>query len=65
LFNLRIGATVAKDLQASLAVTNLLDDRQAMARWYASVGFFVPETQPEMWYITRPRSISLTLQKNF
>jgi len=65
LFNLRVGTTIAKDLQVSLAVTNLLDDRQPMARWYSYMGFFVPETQPEMWYITRPRSISLTLQKNF
>ncbi|RLE21459.1 MAG: hypothetical protein DRJ65_15975, partial [Acidobacteria bacterium] len=65
LFNLRFGATVAKDLQVSLAVNNLLDDRQPMARWYPYMGSFVPEVQPEMWFITRPRSISLTLQKNF
>jgi len=65
LLNFRVGATVAKDLQVSLAVTNLLDDRQAMARWYPYMGSFVPYVQPEMWYITLPRSISLTLQMNF
>jgi len=65
LLNFRVGATIAKDLQVSLAVNNLLDDRQPMARWYPYMGSFVPEVQPEMWFITRPRSISLTLQKNF
>jgi len=65
LFNFRVGATIAKDLQVSLAVNNLLDDRQPMARWYAYMGSFVPYVQPEMWYIMRPRSVSLTLQMNF
>ena len=65
LLNLRIGATFAKDFQVSLGINNLLDDRQRMTRSGPVRGTFVPETVPLQWYITTPRSISLTLQKNF
>lgn len=65
LVDLRIGTTVARQTQVSLAVSNLLDDRQQMARYPAARGTFVPQITPEMFYITPPRTVSLTLQTRF
>jgi outer membrane receptor protein involved in Fe transport len=65
LFGLRVGATVAKQLQLTLSVKNLLDERAATYYNPGGDGAVLPDVFPESWWITRPRTISLSIQKNF
>jgi outer membrane receptor protein involved in Fe transport len=65
LWNLRLGSTIAKQLQLSLAVNNLLDERSPVGRSAQQKGTYVPLVQPQYFWITEPRSISLTVQKVF
>jgi len=65
LYGLRIGATVARDLQVTLAVRNLTDERTPITYSPGADGAWVPDVIPQTWTITRPRTIALTIQKNF
>ncbi|MEN8164493.1 MAG: TonB-dependent receptor, partial [Acidobacteriota bacterium] len=60
LFNLQLGASVTKQLQLTLAVRNLLDERKATDYTPGYYGLV-----PESWWLTRPRTMSLTAQWNF
>jgi outer membrane receptor protein involved in Fe transport len=65
LVNLRVAATLLGRFQLSLAANNLLDERSPITRQAAIKGTFVPETLPELFVITQPRTIALTLQTKF
>jgi outer membrane receptor protein involved in Fe transport len=65
LFGLRIGTTLAKQLNLTLTVRNLFDERVPVLRYLPSDGSWIPNLIPERWRITRPRTIALTIQKNF
>jgi outer membrane receptor protein involved in Fe transport len=65
LFNLQIGATVANELQLTLRVANVLDERSAILNAPSTDAQWIPATYPETWNITRPRTISLSAQWNF
>ena len=69
LFGLRVGATLTNRWAISLGVQNLTDERVPLLyspRGYSSAPT-MPETLtfPDSWRITKPRTISLTVQKNF
>jgi len=65
IFGLRIGTTLAKQLNLTLTVRNLFDERTPILSFPASDGNWIPGVYPERWRITRPRTIALTIQKNF
>jgi outer membrane receptor protein involved in Fe transport len=65
LFRLRLGTTLASGLDLTLAIRNLTDERSPTLFWPGGNGNFIPGIVPPTWNITKPRSISLTVQKNF
>jgi len=65
LVDLRLSTSLAPRLNVSLAASNLLDKRSPLSRDGPVAGTVVPEVYPEAFYITRPRTVSLTLQTRF
>jgi len=64
-FGLRIGATFAKGLNLTLAVRNLTDTRTWVTQTPAIPYMFIPGYMPVSGWMTQPRAVSLTVQKNF
>jgi len=64
-FGLRMGATFAKGLNITLAVRNLTDTRAWMTQDPPASYSFLPGMTPVSGFITQPRAVSLTIQKNF
>jgi outer membrane receptor protein involved in Fe transport len=65
IFGLRVGATFANQWQLTLSVRNLLDERSATNFFPGGAGNVLPNVYPDTWWMTRPRTISLSIQKNF
>lgn len=65
IFGLRIGPTVANELQITLRVQNLFDERSATYFSPGSDGAVLPDVCPDVYWITRPHTVSLSIQKNF
>jgi len=64
-FGLRIGATFAKGLNLTLAVRNLTDTRSWITQTPSIPYAYLPAFTPVSGLMTQPRSVSLTVQKNF
>jgi outer membrane receptor protein involved in Fe transport len=64
-FALKIGATFANGLNVALAVRNLTDTRAWTTQTPGVPYTFLPGMTPVTGWMTQPRSVSLTLQKNF
>jgi outer membrane receptor protein involved in Fe transport len=64
-FGLRIGAAFAKGLNLTLAVRNLTDTRAWMTQTPAVPYTFLPGFYPVNGWMTQPRAVSMTIQKNF
>jgi len=64
-FGLRMGTTFSNGINLTLAVRNLTDTRAWTVQTPPQPYTFVPLSTPPRGYMTQPRAVSLTIQKNF